>query len=181
MVRHWFCITNPWNWFKVESNAIWGVDSRYEITLKRIEREDPMIFYCTNMPARLAQRLGLAGWRELSSRIASVETAVVGIYKAIGKCYPDNSDLGWLDRNGEKPEQNFPHRIKIASIYTQQINPIPLNFKSGRKLMEDLLFLPDKSKSYYNILYPSMLLIPEEDYITIKRYKEASPEVPKQT
>jgi predicted RNA-binding protein len=172
-MHYWFCITNPWNWLKVESNATWGVDDRYKITLERVRPQDLIVFYATNLPTSLGktlkQMLGPIEWTKLISKVAQLEKAIVGIYRATGTCYYDESDIGWLTRDGTKPLQNFPHRIKITSIYPRPIVPIPLSYKFGRTLLEELLFLPDKSKSYYNILYPSMLSILEEDFLTIKK------------
>jgi len=177
VMRYWFCITNPWNWFIVESATTWGVDDRYEITLKRVELDDIMVFYATNLSASLRktlkQKLGYAGWKELLMKVATVEKTIVGIYRVVKTYFCNDSDLGWLDRDGAKPSRNLPHRIRITSIYPQPFRPIPLDFNTGRRLLEQLLFFPDKSKSYYNILYPSMLVIPEEDYLMIRRYVRA--------
>jgi predicted RNA-binding protein len=175
-LRHWFCITNPWNWFIVESTKTWGVDDRYLITLQRIQLEDKLVFYATNMPPNLArtvrEKIDATKWKTLDEKISQVEKTIVWIYTVVGTYYKDESDLGWLDRDGSKPSGNFPHRIKITSIYSKPFKPMPLDINRGKKLLDELLLFPDKSKSYYNMLYPSMLVMLEEDYQTIKRYAD---------
>mgnify|MGYP001143083304 CR=1 FL=1 len=180
-MRQWFCITNPWNWFIVESSKTWGVDDRYLITMQKIQLEDKLVFYVTNMPPNLARalrgRTEATEWKVLKERISLVEKTIVGIYTVARTYYKDESDLGWLYRDGSKPLGNFPHRVKISSIYSKALKPIPLDFYKGKKLLDELQLFPDKSESYYNVLYPSMIVMLEEDYKTIKRYADASLEL----
>ena len=122
-----------------------GVDKRYEITLRRIERKDIMIFYATNLPAGLRRtlknELGSKKWKQLVAKVATVEKAIVGIYSVVGTHYYDETDLGWLDRDGAKFPQNLPYRVKITSLYSRSITPIPLNYASGREnIYKTMLF-----------------------------------------
>jgi len=143
-----------------------------------MQLDDKVIIYVTNMPPTLARvlkrELGSSEWDRVKEKASSVEKTVVGIYMVVKPYYKEESDLNWLDRDGLKPFGNFPHRVGIESVYSEILKPIPLGFRNGRRLLEELLLFPDKSESYYNVLYPSMLAMLEEDYQTIKRYADAS-------
>jgi len=71
-LRYWLCITTPKNWEIVKKNNVWGVEERYETTMKRLELNDIFLFYITN-PAK----------------------AIAGIYKVASKWYYDEKSLDW--------------------------------------------------------------------------------------
>lgn len=136
-MRHWFCITAPANWEIVKKYAVWGVEDRYEITMKRLTQDDLFVFYVTN-PAK----------------------AIAGIYKVASQWFFDEKPLGW--------NKLYPHRVKIHPLVVPSA-PIPVD----EKLIEELLFITDKSKKGRPVFFfPSMVLMIEEDYRTIYSWLE---------
>lgn len=134
-LRYWFCITTPSNWEKVKEHRVWGVEDRYEITMRRLTLDDHLVFYVTS-PAK----------------------AIGGIYKVASTWYHDDKPLGW--------NKLYPYRVKIRPLIVPTV-PVPLD----EKLMEDLLFITDKSKRGRAVFFfPSMVLISDEDYRTIIKW-----------
>lgn len=134
-MRYWFCITAPPNWEKVKQHMLWGVEERYQMTMKRLTLDDLFAFYVTN-PAK----------------------AIAGIFKVASKCFFDETPLGW--------NKIYPYRVKIQPLTVPPI-PIPME----ERLIEELLFITDKSKKGRPVFFfPSMVLMTEEDYLTIRRW-----------
>lgn len=84
--------------------------------------------------------------------------AIAGIFKVASLCYFDETPLGW--------SKVYPYRVKIQPLAMPSA-PIPME----EKLIEELLFITDKSKRGRTVFFfPSMVLMTEEDYLTIHRW-----------
>jgi len=161
-MRSWFCITNPYNWLIVKKEQLWGVDYRYEITIReRVAEGDLLAFYVL---ANL--RTGLKRWIKEQQRkrlidLSELENSrgcFVGVWKVSGPYYESQEHLGWVDRDGQPAV--YPHRRRI-SLHGKPPNAISL--KPETDLFKKLVFITDKTSSWYNILYASMTLITEDD------------------
>jgi hypothetical protein len=167
-MRNWFCVTNPYNWLIVKWNKIWGGDYRYKITIKDKVREgDMLVFYVLqNIRKGLKSYIQTSGLTDLQLReLNSVRGCFVGIWKISGPYFEDNTSIGWVNRDGI-PEI-YPHRRKI-SMYIEPQRQIPLNPNS--ELFRELIFITDKTSSWYNILYSSMTLISNDDLQIFYRF-----------
>jgi len=71
-MRCWFCVTTPQNWEKVKEHGVWGVEDRYEITMKKLTLGDIFVFY-----------------------VMKPVGAIAGVYIVSSKCYYDENPLGW--------------------------------------------------------------------------------------
>jgi predicted RNA-binding protein len=135
--RHWLCVTIPHNWKIVRERSLWGVDDRYEFTLKNnVSVGDIFVFYVA-------------------------KNGVGGIYKVISDYFYDNTPVGWVNKRGQP--YPYPHRVNIEKIILKE-NPLPMN----AEIRKELVFITDKSKSWMVFVFPSMVLIPEEDFEKIK-------------
>jgi len=86
---------------------------------------------------------------------------VAGIYQVASPCFCSEQHLGWVNKRGEP--YLYPHRVKVEPILLpKKILPF------SSELRNKLIFITDKSKSWAPFVYPSMVLIPEEDYQTLK-------------
>lgn len=170
-MRNWFCVTNPYNWLIVKGNKIWGVDYRYEITIKdRVSEGDMLIFYVLqNMRAGLKKYIQNSGLLTDSQlrELELVRGCFVGIWKISSQYFEDNTHIGWVNRDGN-PEV-YPHRRRI-SIYREPQRPIPL--RPDTEIFKELIFITDKTSSWYNILYSSMTLISDDDLRIFQRFCE---------
>jgi len=167
-MRAWFCVTNPYNWLIVKQNEIWGVDYRYKKTLKERTREgDFLVFYVLqNLRTGLNEYVhnrGLAA--EKLKELGAVRGCFVGIWKISGPYLEDNTHLGWVNRDGN-PEI-YPHRRKI-SPEIKPVEPVPL--KPNTDVFDQLIFITDKTSSWYNLLYSSMTLITTEDVEIFQKF-----------
>jgi predicted RNA-binding protein len=140
-LRHWLCITMPKNWEIVKQRCEWGVDDRYQITLKKnVSIGDLFIFYVTR-------------------------TGIAGIYKVASPYYFDDTPIGWINKKGEP--YTYPNRVRITQILLPK-KPIPFD----KEFRQELLFITDKGKTWQVFVFPSMVLIPEDDYHTIRKRLE---------
>jgi predicted RNA-binding protein len=167
-MRAWFCVTNPYNWLIVNQNEIWGVDYRYKKTLReRANEGDFLVFYVLqNMRSGLNEYVrnrGLAA--EELKELGAVRGCFVGIWKISGTYFEDNTHLGWVNRDGN-PEI-YPHRRKI-SPEIKPVKSVPL--KPNTDIFDQLIFITDKTSSWYNLLYSSMTLITDEDVEVFQRF-----------
>lgn len=138
-MRYWLCITTPENWEIVKKHNVWGVEDRYETTMKRLKLNDLFLFYITN-PAK----------------------AIAGIYKVTSEWYYDEKSLEW--------NKLYPYRIKITPF----VMP-PALIPVDEKLIEELLFITDKSRRGRTVFFfPSMVLLTEEDYKTVEKWLQGN-------
>ena len=89
-------------------------------------------------------------------------TGIAGIYRVASPYYFDDTPIGWVSKQGDP--YTYPHRVRITLISLPE-KPIPLD-KTFRR---QLLFITDKGKTWQVFVFPSMVLIPEEDYHTIRK------------
>jgi len=145
-LRYWLCITIPENWQIVRERLVWGVEERYQTTMRRLARDDFLIFYVTNP-----------------------QKAIAGIYIVASGWYQDNIPIGWVKRVKEKPVlTTFPFRVRIAPHIVPP-QPVPVD----GELLDQLLFVTDKSpRGRVVFFFPSMVLIPHEDFQTIVSWLE---------
>jgi len=161
-MRAWFCVTNPYNWLIVEKERLWGVDYRYKITMKeRVSEGDLLAFYVlANLRTGLKrlvreqQRKGLVDPDELETS----RGCFAGIWKVSGSYFESQRHVGWVDRDGQATV--YPHRRQISLCANP---PSPLALKPDTDLFRKLVFITDKTSSWYSILYASMTLITEDD------------------
>jgi len=167
-MRHWFCVTNPYNWLIVKQQRIWGVDYRYQTTIKdRAIEQDTLVFYVlqNTRPAlkRYIQNSKLTP--QQLNELNLVRGCFVEIWEISNKYIEDNTHIGWVNRDGA-PEA-YPHRRSI-SLFMEPQKPVPLN--PNAEIFKELIFITDKTSSWYNILYSSMTLISFEDLQVFQRF-----------
>jgi len=164
--NYWICVTNPYNWTIIRNRNLWGTDDRYEKTMRRISVGDKLIIYTT----------GLNRWRNVHipniSELKKLSSSIVSLYFVMENYRHDNTPIGWKDREGK--DETYPHRVKIAPILTE-FTPIPLGKqKEGQPYRDELWFITDKSKSWYSLVYASMIRIQKDDYDTIYNWANES-------
>ncbi|MGQ9469324.1 MAG: EVE domain-containing protein [Nitrososphaerales archaeon] len=167
-MRYWFCVTNPYNWLIVKQNKIWGVDYRYKTTIKdRVSEGDMLVFYVLqNMKSGLKRYIKNSKLTDQQLReLELVRGCFIGIWKISSQYFEDNIHIGWVNRDGI-PEA-YPHRRRI-SLYMEPQRPVPLN--PNTEIFKELVFITDKTRSWYNILYSSMTLISYEDLQIFQRF-----------
>jgi len=71
-MRCWLCVTSPENWEKVKEHGVWGVDDRYETTMKNLMLGDIFVFH-----------------------VIRPLIAFTGAYVVSSKWYYDEKPLGW--------------------------------------------------------------------------------------
>ena len=164
--NYWICVTNPYNWQIIKAKNLWGTDDRYEKTMKSLFIRDKLVVYTT----------GLKKWK--SVHIPNVRTlkrlssSIVGIYSVVEGYKYDNTPIGWKNRDGK--DETYPYRVKIDPILTD-FKPIPLGRqKEGQPYRDELWFIADKSKSWYSLVYASMIRIQEDDYDKIWQWASES-------
>jgi Uncharacterized protein conserved in archaea len=164
--NYWICVTNPYNWDIIKAKNLWGTDNRYEKTMRRISVGDKFVIYTT----------GLYGWKNVHipniSSLKRLSNSIVGIYSVVESYRYDNIPIGWKNREGK--DETYPHRVKIAPIL-MDFKPIPLGRqKEGQPYRDELWFIADKSKSWYSLVYASMMRIQKDDYDTIYSWANES-------
>jgi predicted RNA-binding protein len=146
-MRYWFCVTSPHNYKICVHQRLWGVDYRYKETLEKyVSIRDPFVFYTTG------------------------NCILTGVGIVSSKCFEDNTNLGWT---GGKPRQPiiFPFRIRLANIHPagQYVS------LKNAAIRSQLVFVTDKSDSWHKLIYGSMLILTEEDYITCLKLMKLYP------
>ena len=160
-MKTWLCITNPYNWKIVKENGTWGVDDRYEITIRNNCNENDVLVFYVLKNIKPAVRMLIENMNFDIHDLENIEQSkgcFVGIYRIVGDYQHSNEQLGWINRKGETT--TFPHRRAIE-LDIEPIHPIPLNPTTD--LFNDLYFIADKSRSWYSLLYASMVLISDND------------------
>jgi len=83
-----------------------------------------------------------------------------GAYQVASPYFYSKKPLGWINKRG-KPYL-YPNRVKIEPILLpKKILPF------STALRRELIFITDKSGSWAPFVYPSMVIIPKEDYQTL--------------
>ncbi len=167
-MRCWFCVTNPYNWLIVKQNKIWGVDYRYRKTIKdRVSEGDMLVFYVLqNMRSGLKRYIQDSGLTDQQlGELELTRGCVMGLWEISSRYLEDNEYIGWVNRDGS-PEV-YPHRRKISLCWEPQK---PVSLKPNTEIFDELIFITDKTRSWYNILYSSMTLISHEDLQIFKKF-----------
>ena len=150
-MRYWCISTSAENWEICRKNSIWGMDARYYVTLKRfLKSGDKAVVYTHG-----------------GKFVAAV--------KFVGEYFYSEEDLGWT-KNGNK--FLFPYRIKFE-IICESKNPPKISFsikeennkarwiKRNHNLIDDIIFIADKGRTWNQYLQVSIISITEEDFNTI--------------
>ena len=152
---------------------MWGVDYRYETTIAdRVGEGDRLCFYVLqNMRSGLRKHVHAAQLTDVDRReLELARGSFVGIWEVSGPYFQDNTPIGWVNRDGQA--EVYPHRRAI-SLMAEPAEPIPL--KPDSDIFSDLLFITDKTSSWYNILYASMALISDDDMTVFEAYAKYRP------
>lgn len=139
-MRYWFCITTPANWERVKEHLVWGVEERYEITMKRLTLDDPLVMYVTS-PAK----------------------AIAGIYKVASRSYFDEKPLGWSKPYPHRvkihPLVVPPSPIQIDERLIEELLYITDKSKRGRTVFffpSMVLLIEEDFRTMYNWLEQKM-------------------------
>jgi len=128
-------------WFCITSPKNWEIVKRYEVWGVEDRYKITM------------KRLTLDDL--LIFYITNPAKAIAGIYRVASNFYYDETPLGW--------NKIYPCRVKIKPLVVPR-DPIPVD----EDLIGELLFITDKSRRGRTVFFfPSMVLIPKEDYRTI--------------
>lgn len=139
---------------------------------ERVGEGDRLCFYVLqNMRSGLRKLVHSARMTDAQRReLALARGCFVGIWEVRGPYVEDNAPIGWVNRDGEA--EVYPHRRDI-SLLLEPAAPIPL--KPSSDIFADLLFITDKTSSWYNILYASMALISNDDMAVFEAYARYRP------
>ena len=154
----------------MKRNGIWGVDYRYETTIKdRVNEGDMLCFYALqNERGGLKRHIRDSRLTsEQSAELLSAKGTFVGIWRVCGGYLKDDGHIGWVNRDGT-PEV-YPHRRRI-SLHAEPKRRVPLN--PATEIFRELIFVTDKTSSWYNILYSSMTLISQDDLEVFSRFSQ---------
>ena len=145
-MKYWCISTSAENWDICKRNETWGMDARYYVTMKKFLREgDKAIVYTHGGKFR-------------------------AIIEFCGEHFYSEEDLCWT-KGGR--EFLFPYRIKFK-ILNESINPVQISFStveigneaywSNPNLIDDIIFIADKGKTWNQYLQVSIISITEEDF-----------------
>ena len=145
-MRHWCISTSAENWEICRHHNTWGMDARYYVTLEKFLRAgDKAIVYTHGGKFR-------------------------AIIEFVGKYFYSEEDLGWTKG---KNKFLFPYRIKFRIIH-ESINPVQVSFSteevgnkakwSNPNIIDEIIFIADKGKTWNQYLQVSIINITEEDF-----------------
>ena len=145
-MRYWCISTSAENWEICKSNETWGMDARYYVTMEKYLREgDKAIVYTHGGKFR-------------------------AIIEFCSEHFYSDEHLGWT-KSGRK--FLFPYRVRFR-ILKESINPIQISFSteeidngaswSNPNLIDDIVFIADKGKTWNQYLQVSIIRITEEDF-----------------
>ena len=138
---------------------VWGVDDRYRTTMEcYVSHGDRICFY-----VKPDSRAG-AHHRSKSRRWKSSITGTFQTKAHGDKCsYYEDVKIGWIDPKGRP--KTYPYRVDLEPMDKPKD---PILFKEQPK--EQLVFITDKSKTWGVFVFPSMIVIPKEDFATLKSW-----------
>jgi len=148
-MRYWCISTSAKNWEICKKYGIWGMDARYFVTLKKfLKAGDKAVVYTHG-------------------------GKFVAVIEFIGKYFYSEEDLGWTKGRNK---YLFPYRIKFKIIHESK-NPPRISFSTEENdnrakwikpnLIDDIVFIADKGKTWNQYLQVSIISITEEDFNTI--------------
>ena len=150
-MRHWCISTSAKNWEICRDNTVWGMDARYFVTMRRfLKAGDKAIVYTH-------------GGR------------FVAIVEFEGEYFYSEEDIGWTKG---KDRFLFPYRIRFKLTHESR-NPPQISFSTEEldnkaqwnkvNLIDDIVFIADKGRTWNQYLQVSIISITEEDFNTISR------------
>ena len=141
---------------------------------ERVGEGDRLCFYVLlNMRSGLRKLVHSTQMTDAQrGELALARGCFVGIWEVSGPYVQDKTPIGWVNRDGQA--EVYPHRRAI-SLMAEPAKPIPL--KPNSDIFSDLLFITDKTSSWYNILYASMALISDDDMAVFEAYARYRPEM----
>ena len=146
-MRYWCLVTSRENWTICQQYSVWGMDYRYLPTLKNFVH---------------------IGDKALVYSHGGVFVAEVEI---ISESYEDFTHIGWT-KNG-KPYL-FPYRVKIkilkqgeVRIFYSVIEDEERTIHNRPNLIDNIIFISDKGKTWNQYLQVSIINISQEDFVTI--------------
>jgi hypothetical protein len=99
----------------------------------------------------------------------------VAVIQFMGEHFHSEEDIGWTKR---KNKFLFPYRIRFKTLHEARISP-QISFSTegaGNKarwirpnFIDDIIFVADKGRTWYQHLQASIINITEEDFNTISR------------
>lgn len=151
LMRYWCLSTSKENWEVCKKYSIWGVDYRYFVTLRDFVGEgDTAVVYTHG-------------------------GEFVAIVHFVGKMKEDFTHIGWIKKG--KPWV-FPYRIGFRIL---KEGKVPISFSTVRSpenvekaqviqpnLIDKLVFIADKGKTWNQYVQVSMISIPQEDFELIE-------------
>ena len=150
-MRYWCISTSAENWEICRKNNIWGMDSRYFVTLKKFLKEGDEAVVYTH------------GGR------------FVAIVRFVGKFFYEEKEIGWTKN---KDKFLFPYRIKFVIIHEAK-NPIQISFSTEEvenkaqwnkpNFIDEIVFIADKGRTWNQYLQVSIISITKEDFDTISK------------
>ena len=149
-MRYWCISTSRDNWAICQEAEVWGMEARYYVTLERYVRAGDKALVYTH------------GGR------------FVAAVQFVRQHYYDETDMGWTKRDG-KPCL-FPYRMDFA-LLGETNNPPRISFsldEAGNRaqwtrpnLIDDIVFIADKGRTWNQYLQVSIVNITEEDFRTV--------------
>ena len=150
-MRYWCISTSAENWKICKQNSTWGMDGRYYVTLEKFLRAgDRAVVYTHGGKFR-------------------------AIIEFVGTYFYSEDDLGWTKG---KNKFLFPYRIKFRIIH-ESVNPVQISFstseignearRSNPNLIDDIIFIADKGRTWNQYLQVSIINITKEDFDTLSQ------------
>jgi len=150
-MRYWCISTSAENWGICRYRKTWGMDARYYVTMEKFLRAgDKAIVYTHGGKFR-------------------------AIVEFMGRYFYSEDDLGWTKR---KNKFLFPYRIRFRIIH-ESVNPVQISFsteESGNRaqwsnpnLIDDIVFIADKGKTWNQYLQVSIINITKEAFDNLSK------------
>ncbi len=150
-MRFWCISTSVENWEICRKNSVWGMDARYFVTLERFLKSGDKAVVYTH------------GGR------------FVAVVQFEEDYYFSEEDIGWTKG---KTRFLFPYRINFKLLHESQ-NPPKISFSTDEieneaewdrpNLIDDIVFIADKGRTWNQYLQVSIIRITEEDFNTISK------------
>ena len=152
IVRYWCFVTSEDNWKVCKEHNVWGVDYRYYVTMKKfVKTGDLAVVY-------------IHGGN------------FVAVVRVTSDMRAEFKHIGWTkkERGVIKPYL-FPYRVDIEIIKEGKINVSFTTSNEGEKaiwkpsdnILDDIVFIADKSRTWNQYVQVSMIRVAKEDYDTV--------------
>ena len=152
---------------------LWGTDYRYFVTMSNHVKENDIIcIYVTSKSGISLRKMVQNGYSEEECS----KLGFVAVGRIVSQMFVDENHIGW--RNVKFKPAIYPYRVKIELDYIAKngIKIIPTTTNRGEYVNEvnqngfvnRLKFIADKSKSWGPYVFPSMVLLTQGDFETVK-------------